>query len=80
LKHLLLLSLILSTSAFAIDFNKATGSFDVEEKSIPVGEDTVAAASWGSFDLTEGKSRAPASVEQKEKATVGVNDLTGTFQ
>jgi hypothetical protein len=80
LKHLLFLSLILSTSAFAIDFNKVTGTFDVEEKSIPVGEDTVAAASFGSFNLTEEKTRAPASVEQEGKATVGVNDLTGTFQ
>ena len=40
----------------------------------------LAAASFGSFNLTEEKTRAPASVEQEGKATVGVNDLTGTFQ
>lgn len=79
MKYFLLLSLTLTTSAFAIDFNKVTGTFDVEETSAIVGEDSVAAAAFGSFNLTQDKSRAPASVEQDE-ATVGTNDVTGTFQ
>lgn len=82
MKYYLLLSLTLTTSAFAIDFNKVTGTFDVEENSVTVGEDSVAAAAFGSFNLTQDKSRAPASVEQDEQveATVGTNDVTGTFQ
>ena len=80
MKYLLLLALTLSSSAFAIDFNKVTGTFDVEEKSVPVGEDSIAAAAFGSFDFTEAKTRAPASFEESKPAPIGVNDVTGTFQ
>ena len=81
MKYLLLLSLVLSTSAFAIDFSRVTGSFDVDEKSHQVGSDTVADAAYGSFNLHQDKTRAPASAEQNvEKATPGINDVTGSFQ
>jgi hypothetical protein len=81
LKYILLASLILSTSAFAIDFNKVTGTFEVAEKSAPVGEDSVAAAAYGSFEFSENKNRAPASVEQDavETTSAGINEVTGTF-
>lgn len=82
MKYFLLFSIIISSSAFAIDFNKATGTFDVEEKANPIiGEDSIAATAFGSFNLHEDKSRAPASVEQEvENRTPGTNDVTGTFQ
>ena len=81
MKYLLLLSLVLSTSAFAIDFSRVTGSFDVDEKSHQVGPDTVADTTYGSFNLHQEKTRAPASAEQDvEKATPGINDVTGSFQ
>ena len=81
MKYLLLLSLVLSTSAFAIDFSRVTGSFDVDEKSHQVGPDTVAYTTYGSFNLHQEKTRAPASAEQDvEKATPGINDVTGSFQ
>jgi hypothetical protein len=81
LKYILLASLILSTSAFAIDFNKATGTFEVAEKSAPVGEAAVAAAAYGTFEFSENKNRAPASVEHDavETTTAGINEVTGTF-
>jgi len=80
LKYILLASLILSTSAFAIDFNKVTGTFEVEEKSATVGEDSVAAAAYGSFEFSQVKTRAPASVEQDAvETTSGINEVTGTF-
>lgn len=75
-----MLSLALTSSAFAIDFNKVTGTFEVESVPTPIGEDSVAAATFGSFNLTTDKSRSPASVEEIEKATVGINDVTGTFR
>ncbi len=80
MKYILLFSIALSTSAFAIDFNKVTGTFEVEEKSVPVGQDSVAAAAFGSFNLYEEKTRAPASVETEEATPFGINDVTGTFQ
>ena len=80
MKYILLFSIALSTSAFAIDFNKVTGTFEVEEKSAPVGQDSIAAAAFGSFNLYEEKTRAPASVETEAETTVGINDVTGTFQ
>ena len=80
MKYILLFSIALSTSAFAIDFNKVTGTFEVEEKSVPVGQDSVAAAAFGTFDFTEEKTRAPASFEESKPAPIGVNDVTGTFQ
>ena len=80
MKYILFFSMALSTSAFAIDFNKATGTFEVEEKSVPVGQDSVAAAAFGSFNLYEEKTRAPASVETEAETTFGINDVTGTFQ
>ncbi len=81
MKYILLASLILSTSAFAIDFNKVTGTFEVEEKSAPVGEDAVAAAAYGSFEFSQQKTRSPASVEQEaaESISSGINEVTGTF-
>ena len=80
MKYILLFSIALSTSAYAIDFNKVTGTFEVEEKSVPVGQDSVAAAAFGTFDFTEEKTRAPASVETEEATPFGINDVTGTFQ
>jgi hypothetical protein len=81
LKYLLLLSLALSTSAFAIDFTRVTGTFEVADNVAVVGSDTVADAAFGSFNLYQDKSRVPASAETEvEKATVGINDVTGSFQ
>lgn len=79
MKYILFLSLTLTTSAFAIDFNKVTGTFDGEEKTV-VGEDSVTAAAYGSFNLHQDQSRGPASVDAvTEEASVGINDVTGTF-
>ncbi len=81
MKYILIASIFLSTSAFAIDFNKVTGTFDVEGKSESATEDTVAAAAYGSFNFTEDKTRAPASAETNfETSAPGMNDVTGTFQ
>jgi len=80
LKYILLLSLTLTTSVFAIDFHKVTGTFEVVEQANTVGEDSVAAAAFGSFNLYQDKTRAPASVEKADWPTIGTNDVTGTFQ
>lgn len=81
MKYLLLLSLALSTSAFAIDFTRVTGTFEVAENTAVVGADSIADAAFGSFNLHQDKTRAPASAEQNvEKATPGINDVTGSFQ
>lgn len=81
MKFFILFSLILSSSAFAIDFNKVTGTFDVQDKSESVSEVNIAAANFGTFNPNQDKSRAPASVEEStEKVTEGINEVTGTFR
>lgn len=75
MKFLILSSLIISTQAMAIDFQKTTGTFEVKEEKV-MGEDTVAQAAFGTFELNE-KSRVPASVEVKKEPEV--TELTGTF-
>jgi hypothetical protein len=80
LKYFILFSLLLSTQAFALDFNKVTGSFDVEEKKTQ--EEDLTKLAYGSLDShsTE-KSRAPASaVEKTAKTTSEVNEVTGSFE
>lgn len=81
MKQILCLSLLIASNAFAIDFQKVTGTFDVKtQKEIQVGHDTVAQAAYGSFDMNEA-SRFPASVapEVEKTHSVGVQELTGTF-
>jgi hypothetical protein len=82
LKEILCLSLLLTTNAFAIDFQKMTGTFDIKEKQHKVvGEDTVAAAAYGSFEMKDA-ARMPASSapEAKKSNTAPVNETTGTFE
>jgi len=57
LNYLLFYSLIISTSAFAIDFNKVAGHFEMEKKSIVVNQNKV--------NLYAERTRAPASERQK---------------
>lgn len=70
-----------SVSAFAIDFNKVTGSFEIQEKVAPASEDSIAAVAFGSFNPAQDKRRAPASFEETtEEVTAGINEVTGTFR
>lgn len=79
MKYLLLASMTISSSAFALDFQKVTGTFEIQEKKeVPVGQNTLADASFGSFDLNADSSRMPAS--EAKKAAPSVNEMTGTFE
>lgn len=80
MKYFILFSILISSHAFAIDFNKVTGSFDVVEKKSH--QDDLAKLAYGSFESqTTDKTRAPASVTEKvEKTTSEVNEVTGTFE
>lgn len=81
MKYLLSLTLLLSANAFAIDFQKVTGSFDVKD-SQSSSEDLVAHAAYGSFDAKANLERLPASahVKSDKKETSSVTELTGTFE
>lgn len=80
MKEILCLSLLISTNAFALDFQKVTGTFDVKEKSQKsMGEDAVAAAAYGSFEKDE-TTRMPASNAPEVKKSTSVNEITGTFE
>lgn len=82
MKKILCLTLLITTNAFAIDFQKVTGTFDVKEKSQKViGEDTVAAATYGTFENID-NSRMPASTapEGKKSNSDSVTEMTGTFE
>ena len=80
MKYFILFSLLLSTQAFAIDFNKVTGSFDVEDKKIQ--QEDLTKLAYGSFESSSiEKSRVPASaVEKTEKTTSEINEVTGSFE
>jgi hypothetical protein len=82
LKEILCLSLLIATNAYAIDFQKVTGTFDIKEKQDKtVGQDTVAAAAYGSFEMNEtGRMPASSAPEVKKSNTPSVNELTGTFE
>lgn len=59
------------------------GSFDVKQaKKTEVGEDTLAAASFGSYELATESTRAPASVapEKNWKQDYPVTEVTGSFR
>ena len=77
MKICLFLILIFCLSAFATDFNKVTGTFDLDssksDKSA-VGDTTQS----GSFNHFE-KERLPASVKEK-KVYDHVTEITGTFK
>ena len=82
MKEILCLSLLIATNAFAIDFQKVTGSFDIKEnQEKTVGQDTVAAAAYGSFEMND-KGRMPASSapEANKSDTSSVTEITGTFK
>lgn len=70
MKKILLLTLLLSSQAFAIDFQKVTGTFDVkEEKSeSTLASDTVAQATFGTFEFKSDATRMPASVTPETEA------------
>lgn len=80
MKEILCLSLLFTTNAFAIDFQKVTGSFDLQtQKEKSVGVDTVANAAYGSFDMND-TGRVPASAEEKRHTPDShVTEMTGTF-
>lgn len=79
MKHLLFFSLLISSSSFAIDFNKVTGTFAETDKEIVNEENNDLA--YGSFAPQEQVSgtRAPASVTD-ESRTSSINEVTGTFE
>lgn len=78
MKHFIFLALIISNTAFAIDFNKVTGTFSDVEKEVATEESTDLA--YGSFEPKETNLRAPASVTEEVKKADSVNDITGTFE
>ena len=79
MKIFLLFTILISSQAFAIDFNKVTGTFDIEEKKV-VQED-LSKVAFGSFESDADKTRAPASeTEHFGKTTSEVNEVTGTFE
>ena len=83
MKYFLLFSLLISTQIFANDLSPDMGSFDVkQQKKADVGEDTLASASFGSYDLTTDDSRAPASTkpEKNWKQDYPVNEVSGSFR
>jgi len=79
MKMFILFSILISSQAFAIDFNKVTGTFDIEEKKV-VQED-LSKVAFGSFESDSDKMRAPASdTGHEEKTSSEVNEVTGTFK
>ncbi len=81
MKYFILFSILISANIYAIDFQKVTGTFEVEEKSAVLGEDTVAQAAYGSFELKADGGRFPASVESEDKKSdSSVTEITGTFE
>ncbi len=79
MKYFILFSLLLSTQAFAIDFNKVTGSFDIEKK--VSNQEDMAKVAYGSFESKTDKTRLPASTnESTQKTNSEVNEVTGTFE
>ncbi len=82
MKYLLIATITLSTNVFAIDFQKATGTFEVkDQEASAVGKDTLAQANFGSFDMNVERSRMPARVTETTKKDVSsVNEITGTFE
>lgn len=70
---------LISSSAFAIDFNKVTGTFDVApHEHVPETESTYLT---GTFEGTSHENRMPASTDsKKEVREQNVTELTGTFR
>jgi hypothetical protein len=64
----------------AIDFQKVTGSFEVEEKTKTVTSENHLA--FGSFESTQSATRSPASVQEKTevKKAPEMNEITGSFE
>lgn len=82
MKYFILFSLLISANVFAIDFQKVTGTFDVKDSKAPavLGQDTVAQAAFGTFELTQ-EGRVPASVTSEDKKSdSSVTEITGTFE
>lgn len=80
MKILFITSLLISFNAFAIDFNKVTGSFDVttEKKSEQVAHITAVTGSYESEPQSYG-SRKPASTSEAQK-TEQIQEVTGSFR
>lgn len=79
LKTFLFFTLFFSTQAFAIDFNKVTGTFDVESQKSK--QEDLAKLAYGSFDSVNDYSRSPASENKVEnKVTSEVNEVSGSFE
>ena len=80
MKTFLFFTLFLSTQAFAIDFNKVTGSFDIEPQNSK--QEDLTKLAYGSFESkTEQPGRVPANEVSKEnKVTSEVNEVSGTFE
>lgn len=80
MKYFILFSLLISANIYAIDFQKVTGTFDVKDGPAVLGQDTVAQAAFGTFELNE-QGRVPASVEHEDKKSdSSVTEITGTFE
>ncbi len=76
MKYFLLFTL-LTSAAFAMDFNKVTGTFDVGSKK-EFAEEAESTLLTGTFS-EEKTSRLPAS-QKNEKAEKHVTEITGSFE
>jgi hypothetical protein len=77
MKIRLVILVTLSSSAFAIDFNKVTGTFDLKQEKTPEFKDTLATA--GTFDPEKTDSRKPASTE-KDPHNEQISEASGSFR
>lgn len=79
MKTFLFFTLFLSTQAFAIDFNKVSGSFDVETQNAK--QEDLTKLAYGSFEAKTEHGRVPASEKKADnKVTSEVNEVSGSFE
>lgn len=79
MKTFLFFTLFLSTQAFAIDFNKVTGSFDIESQNSK--QEDLTKLAYGTFESKTEQGRVPASEKKAEnKVTSEVNEVSGSFE
>ena len=79
MKTFLFFTLFLSTQVFAIDFNKVTGSFDIESQNSK--QEDLTKLAYGSFESKTEPGRVPASENKVEnKVTSEVNEVSGSFE
>jgi hypothetical protein len=79
LKTFLFFTFFISTQVFAIDFNKVTGSFDIESQNSK--QEDLTKLAYGSFESKTEQGRVPASENKVEnKVTSEVNEVSGSFE